>query len=153
MSILDNRIPPPLLMLATGLSMGAACLALAPPVIAWPWRAGAAALAFASAAIFAPSAVRAFRHAGTTIDPVNIERASALVTTGVFARTRNPMYVSMALLLLAWAAWLGHIVLLAGPTFFILYITAFQIAPEERALATKFGTEYAAYCGRTPRWL
>lgn len=153
MSLLDNRIPPPLVMLATGLGMSTASLPLAPPSIDWPWRAGAAATAFAAAAIFASPAVRAFRRAGTTIDPVRIERASTLVTSGIFARTRNPMYVSMVLLLLAWAAWLGEWPLATGPVFFVLYVTAFQIAPEERALSARFGDEYVAYRRRTPRWL
>ena len=39
---------------------------------------------------------RAFARARTTIDPVNLESASALVTTGVFRLSRNPMYVGFA---------------------------------------------------------
>ena len=51
------------------------------------------------------------------------------------------------------AVWLGqtaNIALLAG---FVWYIDRFQIRPEERALSTLFGAEYAAYCARVRRWL
>jgi protein-S-isoprenylcysteine O-methyltransferase Ste14 len=99
------------------------------------------------------SAIRAFRRANTTVNPVHVERASALVTSGRFARTRNPMYVAMALLLAAWAAWLCQPAPLLGPLVFVLFIARFQIIPEERALAAIFGADYAAYKNRVPRWL
>lgn len=153
MSGLENRIPPPLVMLATAAAMTAADLALPAASIPWSWRAPVAALLFVSAGYFGATAIRMFIRHATTIDPVRIDRASTLVTTGVFARTRNPMYLAMALLLAALAVALGQPLLLAGPVLFVLYITRFQIIPEERTLSERFGDPYREYQGRVRRWL
>ena len=93
------------------------------------------------------------RRARTTVNPLRPERASALVTTGVYRITRNPMYVGMALMLLAWAVLLASPAALAGPVTFIAYMNRFQIGPEEDALDTLFGPDYAAYRSRVRRWL
>jgi protein-S-isoprenylcysteine O-methyltransferase Ste14 len=98
-------------------------------------------------------AIRAFMRAGTTINPVAIDTASILVTTGPFARSRNPMYVAMALLLTAWALALNSLAALAGPLLFVLFITRFQILPEEGAMSAKFGATYTDYRARVRRWL
>lgn len=153
MSALDNRVPPPVLALALAAAMAGGSAVLPSTSFGLVWRAGGAAAFLLWSSLYAPRAIRAFRRVGTTIDPVHVDRATALVTSGVYARTRNPMYVSLALLLLAWAAWLGQAALLIGPVTFVLYITRFQILPEERLLTARFGAEYAAYRARVPRWL
>lgn len=94
----------------------------------------------------------AFRRARTTVNPLRPEKASTLVTDGVYGITRNPMYVGMACLLLAWACWLAGAWTFAGPVLFVAYITRFQIVPEERVLRERFG-DYAAYSSRVRRWL
>ena len=95
----------------------------------------------------------AFRASRTTINPLRPERSTALVTGGVYRVTRNPMYVGMALLLLAWAVYLSSLLPFAGPAVFVLYITCFQIQPEERALQAIFGEDFARYAARVRRWL
>jgi protein-S-isoprenylcysteine O-methyltransferase Ste14 len=95
----------------------------------------------------------AFRQRGTTVNPLKPSKASALVTGGIYRLTRNPMYVGMALLLTAWAVHLGSLWPFLGPVVFVLYITRFQILPEERALRERFGHDYAAYAARVRRWL
>ena len=95
----------------------------------------------------------AFRASRTTINPLRPERSTALVTGGVYRVTRNPMYVGMALLLLAWAVYLSSLLPFAGPVVFVLYITRFQIQPEERALQAIFGEDFARYAARVRRWL
>ena len=95
----------------------------------------------------------AFHGAKTTINPLRPEKASRLVVSGVYRLTRNPMYVGLAVNLLAWSAYLAAPLTLAGPVAFILYITRFQILPEERVLLGLFGEAYRAYCRQVPRWL
>jgi protein-S-isoprenylcysteine O-methyltransferase Ste14 len=97
--------------------------------------------------------VLSFRRAKTTVNPLKPETSASLVSTGVYSFTRNPMYLGMALVLLAWAAYLASPWALAGPALFALYITRFQIIPEERVLARLFGTSFAEYRKRVRRWL
>jgi protein-S-isoprenylcysteine O-methyltransferase Ste14 len=95
----------------------------------------------------------AFRRARTTINPLSPHKASALVTGGIYRWTRNPMYLGMAALLLAWGLWLANAGALAVIAAFVAYLNRFQIAPEERALEARFGAEFAAYRARVRRWL
>ena len=85
---------------------------------------------------------------GTTFRPT-----STLVTSGSYAFTRNPMYVSMALLTIACALFLNTwwTVLLLLPT--LLIVQQFVVVPEERYLRRRFGAEYEAYTRRVRRWL
>jgi protein-S-isoprenylcysteine O-methyltransferase Ste14 len=94
-----------------------------------------------------------FGRANTTVNPMRPQNTSALVTAGLYRYTRNPMYVGQALVLLAWAIQLHHAFAFAAPVVFMLYITRFQIKPEERTLLAKFGQPYANYCQRVRRWL
>lgn len=147
--MLKNRIPPPILTMVLALVMG---LAAGWPEAA-PLRWALAFVVFMTAGVFGFPALRAFRRAETTIDPVRIDRASALVTTGVYARTRNPMYVALSLLLSAWALFLGGVWVWAGPLVLVLWLDRLQIRPEEVAMQARFGADYAAYRARVRRWL
>ncbi|MDO4231630.1 MAG: isoprenylcysteine carboxylmethyltransferase family protein [Lautropia sp.] len=97
--------------------------------------------------------VWAFHRAGTTVNPHHPERTSTIVDTGIYRITRNPMYLGMALLLVAWAVHLGHLFAWAGIPFFMTCLSHWQIRPEEQALARKFGYAWNAYCNRVRRWL
>jgi protein-S-isoprenylcysteine O-methyltransferase Ste14 len=137
--ILENRIPPPVVfVLILGAMIGAVYL-LAPSGLQGAASTALALAFFALAGAFGPPAIRRFRRAGTTIDPVHVARASALVTDGIYARSRNPMYVSLAALLAAYAAYAAQAWLALGPVIFVAYITRFQIIPEERVMREKFG--------------
>ncbi|WP_281255695.1 methyltransferase family protein [Desulfamplus magnetovallimortis] len=94
----------------------------------------------------------AFRMKKTTVDPRYPDNASSLVVKGIYRRTRNPMYLALLLILLAWAAYLSNPVTLAGAWGFYKYITLFQILPEERVLHEKFGTQYQNYISSVNRW-
>jgi protein-S-isoprenylcysteine O-methyltransferase Ste14 len=153
MRALETRIPPPLLMLVIGAVMAAAWLDPAPVALPVGWRWGLSGGFFAAAGLFAFPAFVAFGKAGTTADPMQVDRASILVTTGIYRVTRNPMYVALTLLLCAWAAWLARPWPLIGPVAFVLFISRFQIVPEERALILKFGDAYAEYRRSVRRWL
>jgi protein-S-isoprenylcysteine O-methyltransferase Ste14 len=81
------------------------------------------------------------------------ETATSLVTNGVYRYTRNPMYLGMLLVLLAWAIYLSAPAALMGPIAFWLYIQRFQIQPEERALVAMFGSAFTDYMSRVRRWI
>jgi protein-S-isoprenylcysteine O-methyltransferase Ste14 len=153
MRALEHRIPPPVLALLTGAAMwfmGRGAPRSGLPDVA---RYTLSAVLFVAAGAFGFPAFLAFRRAGTTTNPVKIDRAAALVSSGIYRVTRNPMYVALTLLLCAWAAWLQAPVGALGPPLFALYIDRFQIVPEERAMRARFAEAYDAYRRRTRRWL
>lgn len=88
----------------------------------------------------------------TTVDPVHPTKTSNLVTNGVYKFTRNPMYLSMMLLLLAFGVYLGNAFNTLTVAGFVGYMNRFQILPEERILGKKFGKEYNQYLSKTRRW-
>lgn len=153
MAFLETKFPAPFLALAIAAAMRLQWHELDIPDPAWEPRViVAVALSLASAALVL-AAVTAFGRARTTINPLYPERAAVLVTHGVYRFTRNPMYLSLLLLLLAYAIRLGPVAALAGPTVYAIYVTRFQVLPEERVLHAKFGEQYADYCRRVRRWL
>ena len=98
------------------------------------------------------SGVVTFLKAKTTVDPTK-PRASSLVTWGVYAISRNPMYLGGLIMLLGWAIFLLNALAFLFLPVYVLYINRFQIAPEERALTSLFGETYVAYQMRARRWL
>lgn len=94
-----------------------------------------------------------FRRVHTTVNPHKPETTTTLVTSGVYAWTRNPMYLGLSLLLLGWAIKLGTLSSLVGPPVFMLLIQHAQIRPEEHALRMQFGKDYDRYYNRVNRWL
>ena len=150
---LETRIPPPIVLAIVAGGMWLARMA-APGLDGVPARhvltaCGVLALGIACAI----AGVLEFRRARTTVDPLHPEKATAIVDTGIYRLTRNPMYLGMLLVLVAWAIYLANVVTLAGPVSFVLYMNRFQIGPEERALLRIFGEPYRAYLDRVRRWL
>lgn len=152
MTALENRLPPPLVFLFIGVSMWLATFVLEPLDVFGPLRWPLIGLFFVIALV-GPLGIVELSRAKTTIDPVNIDNASTLVTSGAFGFTRNPMYLSMTCLLIAWAIYLLVLWTWVGPIIFVLFITRFQILPEERAMAAKFGPVYDSYRARVRRWI
>jgi protein-S-isoprenylcysteine O-methyltransferase Ste14 len=97
--------------------------------------------------------VRAFRRARTTVNPWRPHRSSELVVSGIYRRTRNPMYLGLLLALLGWGLYLANLYALLLACTFVPYMNRFQIRPEERALAQAFGGIFLDYCQRVRRWL
>jgi protein-S-isoprenylcysteine O-methyltransferase Ste14 len=97
--------------------------------------------------------VRAFRRARTTINPLNPEQASSVVTDGIYRHTRNPMYLGFAMMLVGWAIYLDVAWELLGPVAFVAFANRFQIVPEDRVLSLKFGRDYETYRQRVRRWV
>ena len=153
MPSLELKIPPPAVALVAALAMWwvsrYGVLEGVPPL----WRIGAALVIAAIGAAFDVAGIIAFGRAKTTVNPMKPEKSAALVSSGVYRITRNPMYVGMVFILLAWAVYLASAWALFGPLVFAAYITRFQIKPEERVLADRFGNAFASYQARVRRWL
>jgi protein-S-isoprenylcysteine O-methyltransferase Ste14 len=147
------RIPPPILMFIAGGLMWALDRWL--PLAHWidrPWNRIGVVPVVLGVAVSAAAMMR-FRHAHTTINPVDLSKSSRLVTGGIFRVSRNPMYLGLSLLLIGCALGLGSASPWCIPPLFVVLITRVQIIPEEQALGGLFGEPYAAYCQRTARWL
>ena len=149
---LELLIPPPLVMLvAAGLGW----------LGAWLWPGGVLFQlplfwillpVMLSGVIGTLALLHCFR-ARTTVHPHCPDKTSCLVAYGVFKLSRNPMYLALLLLLIAWMLQLGHLLAPLWLAGFVAYITRFQIQPEERVLQELFGDEYEAYCRGTRRWV
>ena len=94
-----------------------------------------------------------FKKAKTTFDPLDPNLASSVVSTGIYQHTRNPMYLGLLFGLLSWAFYLDNLYSFIFVLFFHVYMTRFQIEPEERILNSNFGKTYELYMKRVPRWL
>ena len=98
-------------------------------------------------------AVNSFKKHSTTVNPIKIENASYLVTSGVFEYSRNPMYLGMALILLGLALMFNVI---GGTLFtflFTIFITKFQIRPEEEVMERLFGEDFLNYKKNVRMWI
>ncbi|MDG2473873.1 MAG: isoprenylcysteine carboxylmethyltransferase family protein [Paracoccaceae bacterium] len=94
-----------------------------------------------------------FKKDKTTVNPMNLEETTTLVTTGIFSITRNPMYLGLFCVIsstiLFFGSWFGIIILM----FFVWYINKFQIIPEEEAMEKLFGNKYNEYRQKVRRWI
>ena len=99
------------------------------------------------------SAVKSFRIQKTTVNPLDPKQASSLVTSGIFKFSRNPMYLGMLIILLSMSFKFNLIGGLITSIFFYIFITKFQIIPEEAAMNELFGNEFIDYCKKTKRWI
>jgi protein-S-isoprenylcysteine O-methyltransferase Ste14 len=145
------RIPPPLFYIAgflVGLAFELAIPIDRPPLaitLAGGLIGGALWLALDGAAMLF------FRRAGTSMVPFN--PTTALVTSGPYRRTRNPMYLGMAFLYIALALAFGVIWALIVLPLVIAAVDQLVIAREEAYLVRKFGQPYCDYMARVRRWL
>jgi protein-S-isoprenylcysteine O-methyltransferase Ste14 len=153
MNALELKIPPPLIALFLAILMWFTPALAGSVAIPSSLRIGLALALFGLGQGIAVSGVVAFRRARTTLNPIKASSASALVRSGVFRFTRNPMYLGLLLALLAWTVFLSNPITLLFLPVYVLYINRFQITPEERVLTSLFGTEYSAYKENVRRWL
>lgn len=148
---MNNRIPPPIVALICGLSLYFSRPAF--PTIQGGWSDPIALCLLILGISVLVSAVLSFKKQDTTVNPLQPEKASSLVITGLFKYSRNPMYLGMLLLLLSLTAKFNVIGGLLITLCFLLFMTKFQIIPEERALESKFGEKFSQYKRQTRRWL
>jgi protein-S-isoprenylcysteine O-methyltransferase Ste14 len=151
-SLLERRIPPVALSLLAAGSMWLLARSTAAYSVARPARAALALGLVVAAMLVGISGVRAFNRARTTVNPLGPAETTSLVTDGIYSRTRNPMYLALALALVAWGCWLASPPALLVVPAFVAYLTRYQILPEERALEAAFGQAFHEYRARVGRW-
>lgn len=142
-------IPPPVYVLAGA----AAQKLLAPGRPAGVLRKSAGGALAAAAVGLDVWATLEFRKHQTTINPMQPGNASAVMESGPFAYTRNPIYLAMTGLLAAHAIGRGGLAPWLPVAGFAAVMDRVQIPAEEQALQQKFGEAYAGYADRVPRWL
>jgi protein-S-isoprenylcysteine O-methyltransferase Ste14 len=146
-------IPPPFLFAAAfvlGWLVQRRLHARPTDAVAEPLLILAIALAVAGAYL-ALGAVGLFASRGTTFLPYR--EPSAIVVSGPYRLSRNPMYLGLILLYLGLAVWTQIWWALAFLPLPLFVLTRYIIPLEEAQLRRRFGEEYAAYTTRVRRWL
>lgn len=146
--------PPPVILLIL-YSLLMLTIKIALPVLLFqslPQQIVAALLTVIGASLIISGGI-AFKRANTTVNPIRPEDATALVRTGIYRISRNPMYLGFLFILSAWGIFLGSLPALVVLPLFIWTISKIQILPEERILKEKFGAAYEAYMASVRRWL
>ncbi|MGB0315371.1 MAG: methyltransferase family protein [Parvibaculales bacterium] len=145
------KIYPPLMVLAgiiTQLLIG--YIAPVEPLLSATWQyIGIALMVLGFATILL--AARSFRKHETTIIPDG--QPSTLMEGGLFAYSRNPIYVAMAVLLVGSGLAIGHIWALIVVPLFVLLVQQIWIVKEEENLEAEFGQIYRNYKIKVRRWL
>ena len=152
MTALKLKVPPPVVLLITALLMW--LISERFPTMSEPqFRLLIAPILACLGLSIAVSGILSFRRAATTVSPLTPERATSLVIVGIYKFTRNPMYLGLLFILIAWAVFLFNLYSALMLIVFVLYLTEFQIKPEEKVLTVLFGDEYVAYTKSVRRWV
>ena len=152
LTALELRIPPPLLTLITALVMWSGARNKTPsarPAWLTPLALGIA----LSGLLLIGITIVTMRRAQTTVSPTRPDKSRALIRTGIFAVSRNPIYLGSAVLVFAYALYLWLPQSFVAVPIWIAWIQRFQIVPEERVLREKFAESFAQYVGETRRWV
>ena len=145
-------VPPPLFYVVP-LGIGALLQRFYPLVILsrGPAIVAVGILLFALGIALFLAALLNFRRARTSLIPV--KSTTAIVETGPYRFTRNPMYVSMTLVYLGVTLWIDSLWPLLFLPLILFTVQRTVIAREERYLEGKFGEEYRGYKARVRRWI
>jgi protein-S-isoprenylcysteine O-methyltransferase Ste14 len=153
MPVLELKVPPVAVVLVTVALMWLVARAVPAFEFGFPARDFFALSLAVAGAVVSLSGVALFKRAKTTVNPLKPGSSSSLVSSGVYAFSRNPMYLGFLLIVAGWAVFLSNVLALLLLPAFIVYMNRFQIEPEEKALALRFGPAFAAYQSRVRRWL
>ena len=142
--------PPPLIYLVSILT-GAGLQALLPaPFLPPAFPRGIGIPLVATALLLFVLSIREFRRARTSVRPDR--PTTAIIRTGPYRFSRNPIYLAMTLLHLGIAVWVNSLWLLVTLVFALGVMSAGVIAREERYLERKFEEEYRRYRAVVRRW-
>jgi protein-S-isoprenylcysteine O-methyltransferase Ste14 len=150
---LELKVPPVLVVILMAVVMWSVSLYTPALAFTFPGSVLLAASAAIAGVIASASGVVSFQRAGTSVNPLKPGSSSSLVCSGMYAFTRNPMYLGFLLMLVGWSIYLSNVLAFLVVPSFILYLDRFQIEPEERALSVRFGQEFVSYRARVRRWL
>ena len=153
MKFLELKIPPVLFFFVTATCMWSMTLISNELGINTNIRFIIGAVSLLAGGFIAISGIVGFRKAKTTVNPTKPDKASSLVCSGIYRYTRNPMYTGLLFVLIAWSCFLDNLFSLLFVFAYLLYMTQFQIKPEERVLESIFGKNYNNYKDRVRRWL
>ena len=147
------KLPPPIwTMIFLALTAGASW-AMGWPQFGWPPHREAVGMAIFFAGWAPPVwAFVLFRLEGTEIDPTS-DANRALVVSGPYRFTRNPMYLGLIVAALGLAVYVGSWPMLAAPIAVFLTANVVHIPYEEAKMHRQFGEAYDAYAGKVRRWL
>ena len=148
---LRNRIPPPIVTLAFILL--SFWLTSYLPKLVFNYQGLLSVLMILIGLTIMVIAVKTFKKNETTLNPLSPREASYLVTNGIFSYTRNPMYLGMIIILSGVTIYNGVYIGIIILPCFVLYLTEFQIKPEEEAMEEIFSADYTDYLKRVRRWL
>lgn len=147
---MQRLLPPLLLIITLGVMVVAAYVwpidALIPKPARW-----AGALAAAIGLVIAAIGARVFRQVGTNIK--TFDAPQKLVTTGLFAHSRNPMYLGFAMCAIGLGVALGAVSPLLIAAVFCVILDRWYIRFEEAVMQDTFGAEYDRYRAHVRRWL
>ncbi|MDG3088006.1 isoprenylcysteine carboxylmethyltransferase family protein [Vibrio hannami] len=118
-----------------------------------PARYAVFAICFVASGIFGLAGIYEFKKAKTSVHPVDIDKATTVVDSGIYRLSRNPMYFGLLLLLIGSAYMLQNVLSMLVCLLFVWYMNRFQIEPEEQHLTAKFGESYTRYKKRVRRWI
>jgi protein-S-isoprenylcysteine O-methyltransferase Ste14 len=153
MNSLELRIPPLALFVVFAVAIWALSTFFPAGNIALPGRQTIAFVSVLAGVGVVGAGVFEFRRRKTTMSPFSPERTASVVSSGIYRWSRNPMYLGMALALFGLTVWRSSLPGFAVVLLFCLYLTRFQIQPEERMLLKLFGAEYVAYMAQVRRWI
>jgi protein-S-isoprenylcysteine O-methyltransferase Ste14 len=148
--ILRNIFIPPVLMIIGGMVMLALyCFLPDFNIIHFPFNLGGFLLIFPGFACMGRS-WQIFKKFQTTL---YIEKSSCIITEGIFAKTRNPMYIGMILVITGASLYSMNVFSLIIPICFISIICVYFIPLEEKMMLDQFKEKYSEYKEKVPRWL
>ena len=148
---MDNKVPPPIVTFICGLAIYFS-KSFFNEFFSYSNNINSLFLLILGLVVFL-SAVKSFRKQKTTVNPLEPKQASSLVTSGIFKFSRNPMYLGMLIILLSLSSKFNLIGGMIISLFFYIFITKFQIIPEEAAMNELFGNEFINYSNKTRRWI
>ena len=153
MPVLDLKVPPLVVAVFMAMLMWLASSALPAFGFGFPAQRLCAVILAVAGAVTVALGIASFKRARTTINPRKPGAASSLVVSGLYAFTRNPIYLGLLLVIAGWAVFLSNVLAFFFLPAFVFYMNRFQIEPEERSLTARFGEEFVAYKSRARRWL